>query len=134
MATLTLDAYHSLNILAPISITGGGGLVLQYNDAATDGVLSFGLGSTGFAGSVAFTDVVGSDTQGGLTINGLAYTLAEQHHPACERYLVERERQFCARQFLRREWRRLLYVVTHLHDLRWNLRRPRQHDFEPERR
>ncbi len=76
MATLTLDAYHSLNILAPISITGGGGLVLQYNDAATDGVLSFGLGSTGFAGSVAFTDVVGSDTQGGLTINGLAYTLA----------------------------------------------------------
>src|ERR1700733_5755366 len=33
-ATLTLDAYHSLNILAPISITGGGGLVLQYNDAA----------------------------------------------------------------------------------------------------
>jgi filamentous hemagglutinin family protein len=75
-ATLTLDAYHSLNILAPIAVTGAGGLVLQYNDAATDGVLSFGFGSTGFAGNVAFTDVIANATQGSLNINSNVYTLA----------------------------------------------------------
>ncbi len=75
-ATLTLDAYHSINILAPISITGGGGLVLQYNDAATDGVLSFGLGSSGFAGSVSYAVGTGEGIAGqSLTINGATYTL-----------------------------------------------------------
>ncbi len=71
-ATLTLDAYHSLNIDAPISISGAGGLVLQYNDEATDGGLSFDLGSTGFVGNVSY----GPTNNGGtLAINGANYTL-----------------------------------------------------------
>ena len=75
-ATLTLDAYNSLNILAPISITGAGKLALEYNDDNTGGTLNFGLTPTGFTGNVAFTDVVGSTTQGALTINGNSYTIA----------------------------------------------------------
>jgi len=71
-ATLTLDAYHSLNIMAPISITGAGGLVLQYNDAATDGALSFGLRPTGFAGNVSYGR---KNNHGTLSINGTLYTL-----------------------------------------------------------
>jgi trimeric autotransporter adhesin len=68
-AMLTLDAYHSLNIEAPITITGAGHLVLQYNGAATDGTLAF-------SANAAFTDVVDGTTQGSLTINGTGFTLA----------------------------------------------------------
>ncbi len=35
--TLTLDAYHSINIDAPISVTGSGGLALHFNDGGTGG-------------------------------------------------------------------------------------------------
>ncbi len=71
-ATLTLDAYHSIIINAPITVQGSGGVVLQYNDAATDGALSFGLGANGYAGSLNY----GATNKGGsLTINGQAYTL-----------------------------------------------------------
>ena len=71
-ATLTLDAYHSLNINAPIAITGAGNLVLQYNDAATDGALNI----NSLAGAdVAYSDVIGGTTQGSLTINSHVYTL-----------------------------------------------------------
>ena len=75
-ATLTLNSYHSINIDAPVSVTGGGGLALLTNDnGGSGGSLSFGLGQTGFAGNVAFTDVVGNTTEGSLTINGGSYTL-----------------------------------------------------------
>ncbi|MGD0142967.1 MAG: filamentous hemagglutinin N-terminal domain-containing protein [Rhizomicrobium sp.] len=71
-ATLTLDSYHSIDIDAPITISGAGGFVLQYNGAATDGILSFGLGSKGFAGNVSYGP---TDNGGTLSINGTPYTL-----------------------------------------------------------
>jgi filamentous hemagglutinin family protein len=72
-ATLTLDAYHSIDILAPITVSGAGGVVLKTNDGGTNGGLSFGLGSGGFAGNIAFT---GSPHSGqSLIINGDTYTL-----------------------------------------------------------
>ncbi len=75
-ATLTLDAYHSIAIDAPITVSGAGALVLDTNDhGGSGGALSFAYGPAGFAGNVAFTDVVGGATQGSLTINGNAYTL-----------------------------------------------------------
>ncbi len=68
--TLTLDAYHSIDIDAAITITGAGGLTLITDDGGTGGTLSFGS-----TGNVAFTDVVGSVTQGTLSIGGNSYTL-----------------------------------------------------------
>ena len=71
-ATLTLDAYHSIFVNAPITVTAAGGVVLKTNDGGTGGDYSFGLGPTGFAGSINY----GSTNNGGtLTINGTAYTL-----------------------------------------------------------
>jgi filamentous hemagglutinin family protein len=69
-ATLTLDSYHSINIDAPISITGGGGLVLTTNDGGTSGDYFFNNGA-----NVAFTEIVGGNTQGNLTINGTPFVL-----------------------------------------------------------
>ncbi len=66
-ATLTLDAYRSIHIDAPISITGGGGLVLKTNDGGTGGDLYFGLGD-----SVTFAS---GQTGQSLTINGTSYSL-----------------------------------------------------------
>ncbi len=83
-ATLTLDSYHSLNIDAPITITGAGGLVLLTNDnGGSGGALNFAYGPAGFTGNVAFTDEVGSTTQGSLSINGNSYTL-ENSTPGLE--------------------------------------------------
>jgi hypothetical protein len=62
---LTLDAYHSISIIRPISVTGTGGLTLTTNDGGTGGVLSFTL-----KGSVTFWNLTSS-----LIINGNAYTL-----------------------------------------------------------
>ncbi len=71
-ATLTLDSYHSINIAAPITITGAGGITLITNDnGGAGGDYFFNNGA-----HVAFTDVVGSATQGSLTINGQGFTLA----------------------------------------------------------
>ena len=65
-ATLTLDAYHSLLVNAPITVTGAGKAVLQYNDAGTDGGLQF-------AASLSFTGAEGAGQT--LTVNGTPYTL-----------------------------------------------------------
>jgi filamentous hemagglutinin family protein len=74
-ATLTLDAYHSLNIDAPIQITGAGGLILQFNDAATDGSMNFSS-IDGGSGHVAFTDEdINGNTLGSLTVNSTSYQL-----------------------------------------------------------
>ena len=71
-ATLTLDSYHSININAPITITGGGGLVLVTDDLdkSTTGNYFFNDGA-----SVTYTDVVSGDTQGSLSINGASFEL-----------------------------------------------------------
>ena len=72
-ATLTLDAYHSIAIDAPITVSGAGGVVLTTNDGGTGGDYGFGLTSKGFAGSLSFTGAEGFGQS--LTINGQAYTL-----------------------------------------------------------
>ena len=70
-ATLTLNAYHSINIDAPITIIGAGKLVFTTNYAGGSGGGYFFNG-----GNVAFTDVVAGNTQGSLTINGQSFGLA----------------------------------------------------------
>jgi filamentous hemagglutinin family protein len=65
---LTLDAYHSVNIRAPITIAGPGGLSLQTNDGGSGGSYNFGLAGTSFAGSIAFTGPPRSGQN--LSING----------------------------------------------------------------
>jgi hypothetical protein len=62
---LTLDAYRSLSITAPIAVTGSGGLALLTDDGGSGG--SFVIGQRG---QVTFTALTNS-----LTINGKAYTL-----------------------------------------------------------
>ena len=70
-ATLTLDAFHSIAIDAPIT-TNGGGVVLNTNfgNAGGGGGYGFGLTAAGFQGSLNFTNASGS-----LTINGTSFTL-----------------------------------------------------------
>ena len=68
--TLTLDAYHSIAITAPITVTGSGGVVLITNNGGSGGTLGFGMGASSFTGSL---DYAGSG--GALTINGSSYTL-----------------------------------------------------------
>jgi len=71
-ATFTLDAYHSINITAPITVQANGQVVLNTNQGGSGGDFSFGLGTTGFAGDIDY----GSTNHGGtLTINGNAYML-----------------------------------------------------------
>ena len=72
-ATLTLDAYHSIAIDAPITVSGAGGVVLTTNDGGAGGDYGFGLTSKGFLGSLSFTGAEGGGQS--LTINGQAYTL-----------------------------------------------------------
>jgi filamentous hemagglutinin family protein len=72
-STLTLDAYNSININAPITVAGPGKVAMTTNDGGSSGDLGFGLGPSGFAGSVAFTGTPGGGQ--GLTINGQSYTL-----------------------------------------------------------
>ena len=71
--TLTLDAYHAINITAPVTASGAGKVMLITNDGGTGGDYSFGLGPGGFAGALSFTGTPGSGQA--LTINGNAYTL-----------------------------------------------------------
>ncbi|MCJ9749153.1 filamentous hemagglutinin N-terminal domain-containing protein [Neorhizobium sp. BETTINA12A] len=68
--TLTLDAYHGIAITAPITVSGNGGVILTTNDGGTGGTLGFGLGSSGYSGSLSYTG-----SGGALTINGTNYTL-----------------------------------------------------------
>ena len=67
---LTFNSAGDIAINAPITVTGAGGVVLDYNAATT---LSFGLGSSGFAGDVQFTGTPNSGQS--LTINYAPYTL-----------------------------------------------------------
>lgn len=68
---LTLTAAHAINILAPITVNGGGQVTLNY-DVASPTNLSFGLTTTGFTGSLNFASGQTGQT---LTINGTPYTL-----------------------------------------------------------
>ena len=63
--TLTLDAYHSIQINANVTVAGSGGVVLKTNDGGSGGDYTFALGN-----SLSLTG-----TGGSLTINGNAYTL-----------------------------------------------------------
>jgi filamentous hemagglutinin family protein len=63
--TLTLDAYHSIYIDAPLTATGTAGLALFTNDGGTSGGYFFNGGNVTFA-----------STSEALSINGHAYTLA----------------------------------------------------------
>ncbi|RKD56230.1 GLUG motif-containing protein [Rhizobium sp. WW_1] len=65
-AALTLDAYHSIAIAAPVTIGGAGKLNLLSNQGGTGGTITY-------AGGVTFTGGAGSGA--GLTVNGNAYTL-----------------------------------------------------------
>jgi filamentous hemagglutinin family protein len=62
--TLTLDAYHSVDINAAVADGGTGGLTILTNDGGTGGGLSFNGGNVSFANTTA-----------PLSINGTAYTL-----------------------------------------------------------
>jgi hypothetical protein len=65
---LTLDAYQSIHVLAPVMVEGTSGLTLTTNDGGTGGSYDF---RTSTAGSIRFWDTASS-----LVINGAAYTLA----------------------------------------------------------
>ena len=71
--TLTIDAWNSINILAPITANGAGSVVISYNNGGSGGTLNFGAPASG-SGSIAFTDVVSGNTQGSLSIQGTGYT------------------------------------------------------------
>ena len=71
-ATLTLSAYHSIAVNAPITISGAGGLVLA-TDNNIGGTSSGGAFIIAPAGSVSFTGAEGGGQS--LTINGTPYTL-----------------------------------------------------------
>ncbi len=64
--TLTLDAWRSLTVNQPVSVTGVGGLSVLTNDGGSDGHFSFGA-----RGRVTFASLSSP-----LTINGSAYMLA----------------------------------------------------------
>ncbi|HEY4083939.1 MAG TPA: filamentous hemagglutinin N-terminal domain-containing protein [Burkholderiaceae bacterium] len=70
--TLTLDAYHGININAAISAGNTGKVVMKTNDGGSGGDYSFGLGASGFAGNLSFGS---SASSAALTINGNGYTL-----------------------------------------------------------
>jgi hypothetical protein len=64
---LTLDAYRSIHVRAPIAVEGTSGLTLATNDGGTDGSYDF---ATKPLASIAFWDLNSS-----LVINGQSYTL-----------------------------------------------------------
>ncbi|MDE1939020.1 MAG: filamentous hemagglutinin N-terminal domain-containing protein [Alphaproteobacteria bacterium] len=72
-ATLTLDAYRSVDINALVTVTGAGGVKIITNDGGGGGDYSFGLTSAGFTGSLNFTG--GSGSGANLTINSTPYTI-----------------------------------------------------------
>ncbi len=63
-ANLTLDAYHSVFVDAPIAVTGTGSLTVLTNDGGTGGDLFFDGGHASFTKPAA-----------ALSINGASYTL-----------------------------------------------------------
>jgi filamentous hemagglutinin family protein len=69
-ATLTIDAYHSININADIHARGAGTLNLDYDDEETNGSLDFTP-----LGHVDFVSETDTPTLGSLNINGTPYTL-----------------------------------------------------------
>jgi len=73
-ATLTLDAYHSILINTPISITGAGGLALYVNDGGTGGIYSFGLGANVNYGATNNGGTLSISNNGGST-NAVSYNL-----------------------------------------------------------
>src|ERR1700722_11622680 len=77
-STLTLEAYHSIYVNAPVTISGAGGnagkLVMTTNAVNTDGALFFG-GS----GDVQFTGAGVGGVAGHLTINSVIYTLENSY-------------------------------------------------------
>ncbi len=70
---VSLDAYGSVFIDAPVTISGTGAAVITTNDGGTGGDYGFGLGSSGFTGFLSFTGAPNSGQS--LTINGNPYTL-----------------------------------------------------------
>ena len=71
-ATLTLSAYRNIDFNANVTVSGGGTLSMT-TGTGTSGDYSFGLGPTGFAGSISFTG--GSSSGASFAINGTPYTL-----------------------------------------------------------
>ena len=53
--TLTLDAFHSIDIDAAVTASGAGKVVLITNDGGSGGDYSFGFSPAGFAGSLSFS-------------------------------------------------------------------------------
>ena len=76
--SLTLDSGGALNIDAPITAEGAVSVGLNY-DSSSAGNQSFDLTSTGFLGSLSFTNANGTaattSQSGSLAINGTSYTL-----------------------------------------------------------
>jgi filamentous hemagglutinin family protein len=71
---LTLDAYHGVNINAPVTVGGAGKVAILTNDGGSGGQLSFLIAPlSGPAGSLAFTGTPNTGQQ--LTLNGAPYTL-----------------------------------------------------------
>ncbi len=68
-ATLTLDAYRSIAIDAPVTVSGAGGVVLKTNDN-TDGITT---GDYTFGAALSFTG--GAASGATLEINSTPYTL-----------------------------------------------------------
>jgi len=65
--TLTFDAYQSVTVDKPVSVSGSGGLTILTDDGGTGGSLSFGG-----TGHVSFLNLTSP-----LTINGNTYTLVD---------------------------------------------------------
>ena len=75
--TLTLDAYRSLTINDPISVSGAGGVTILTNDGGTGGALSFpGKGSIGFLGLTNALSINGATYKLENTIAGMASDIA----------------------------------------------------------
>ena len=70
---LTLDAYHGIGILAPITVAGAGKVSLVTNHGGSGGDFGFGQTNTGFNGGLTFTGTPNSGQA--LNINGQDYTL-----------------------------------------------------------
>jgi hypothetical protein len=75
--TLTLDAYRSLTIDYPVSVSGAGGVTILTNDGGTGGALSFpGKGSIGFLGLTNALSIDGATYKLENTIAGMASDIA----------------------------------------------------------
>jgi len=73
--SLTISAWHSINIMAPITATGPGSMTITYGHDGSGGSLNFGAPASG-SGNIAFTDVSSGTTLGNLSIQGANYVLA----------------------------------------------------------